>query len=39
MPKVTVSIPKLGVHPGGIEKNKEIYVIGLAADMRGAENR
>ena len=39
MSTVVVSIPKLGVHPGGFEKNKEIYVIGLAADQRGKENR
>ena len=33
MPKVSLSIPKLGVTEKGWEKNKEIYVIGLAADL------
>jgi len=32
MPKVVVSIPKLGVKAKGTEKGKEIYVLGLAAD-------
>lgn len=39
MPKVVVSIPELGVRPGGWEKNKEIYTIAFAADLRGEENR
>ena len=39
MSKVVVSVPELGVRPGGVERNKELYVIGLAADLRGRDNR
>ena len=37
MPKVVLSIPKLGVKPGGFEKNKEIYVMSFSADLRAAD--
>ena len=36
MPRVTVSIPQLGVTEKGWEKNKEIYVIGIAADLNSS---
>lgn len=37
MPKVMVSMPRLTVTERGWEHNKEIYVIALATDLRGAD--
>lgn len=33
MPKVVLSLPKLGVTGGGLEKKKEIYVLSFVADL------
>lgn len=33
MPKVVLSIPRLGVKRGGLEKRKEIYVMSFTADL------
>jgi hypothetical protein len=35
MANVVASLPELGVNYGGWEKNKEIYVLSVAADLRG----
>jgi hypothetical protein len=37
MASVVVSIPELGVRGKSIERNREIYVLSLAADNRGAD--
>ena len=38
MPKVVVSIPELAVTSRGWEREKEIYVLGLSTDLRGADS-
>jgi hypothetical protein len=37
MPRIMVSIPALAVTGRGWEKNKEVYVLALATDLRGAD--